>query len=129
MSVPIPDNLRDLLDRPITAGLATLMPDGQPQVTPVWVTYDENHVIINSARGRQKDRNMQYHSKVTLLLIDPDNADHWLELRGFIDEITEKDADDMIRQLAKKYRGKAEFDTLGKTRVTYKIALTKVNGE
>jgi PPOX class probable F420-dependent enzyme len=128
MAVQVPENVRDLLQRPVVAALATLMPTGQPQVTPVWVGEKGDHLIINTARGRQKDRNMENRSKVTLLLIDPNNPYHWAEIRGTVDEVTEEGAEEDIRQLAKKYRGKAEYDMKGETRVTYKIAIEKVNG-
>ncbi|MCC7209909.1 MAG: PPOX class F420-dependent oxidoreductase [Anaerolineae bacterium] len=126
----IPDNLMDLFRRPIVATLATIMPNGQPQLTPVWVDYDGEHVIVNTARGRQKDRNMQRNARVTLLLIDPENPHHWAELRGYITESTEEGAYGMIKKLALKYRGKEEYSLPpGEVRVTYKVALTRVNGQ
>lgn len=129
-SVTIPDNLMDLFRRPIVATLATVMPDGQPQLTPIWTDFDGEYVIVNTARGRQKDRNMQRNARVTLLLIDPQNPHHWAELRGCIAEVTEEGAYAMIKKLALKYRGKEEYDLPpGQVRVTYKVALTRVNGE
>jgi PPOX class probable F420-dependent enzyme len=128
--VTIPEHLMDLVRRPIIATLATVMPDGQPQVTPVWMEYDGEHVIVNTARGRQKERNMQRNSLVTLCLFDPENPEaHWVELRGYVADSTEEGAYAMIKKLALKYRGKEEY-TLppGQVRVTYRIALTKVNG-
>ena len=62
--------------------LATLMPDGQPQVTPVWVDYDGRHVLINTAEGRQKDKNLQRDKRVALSILDPDNPYKYLEVRG-----------------------------------------------
>ncbi len=126
----IPENLMDLFRRPVVATLATMMPDGQPQLTPVWLDYDGEHVIVNTARGRQKDRNMQRNVRVTLLLIDPQDPHHWAELRGYIADSTEEGAYAMIKKLALKYRGKEEYDLPpGQVRVTYKVALTRVNGE
>ena len=58
------------------------MPDGKPQVTPVWVEYDGHHVIINTAEGRQKDKNLQRDKRVALSLMDPDNPYRYLEVRG-----------------------------------------------
>lgn len=129
-SVTIPEHLIDLVRRPIIATLATVMPGGQPQVTPVWMDYDGEHVIINTARGRQKDRNMQRDSLVTLCLFDPENPEeHWVELRGYVADSTEEGAYAMIKTLALKYRGKEAYDLPpGQVRVTYRIALTKVNG-
>src|SRR5258708_33783159 len=79
--VPVPDNARKLFERPIICALATLMPNGQPQVNPVWCDYDGQYVRINTARGRQKDRNMTQRAKVTVMLFDPDDAQHWAKGR------------------------------------------------
>jgi PPOX class probable F420-dependent enzyme len=129
MSVAIPEKIMDLVERPIVAALATIMPSGAPQVTPVWMTYDGSHVIVNTARGRQKDRNMAPGSKVTLLLLDPQNPYHWGELRGTVEVETEEGAYEVIKDLALKYRGVREYpQNPGEVRVTYKIALEKVNG-
>jgi PPOX class probable F420-dependent enzyme len=101
----VPDSHRDLLERPIVIALVTLMPDGQPQATPVWSTYDGEHIIINTARGRQKDRNMERRARVTVLAIDPDDSYRWIEVRGEVDDMTEVGAVDMINFLAKLYKG------------------------
>ena len=126
----IPENLRDLLDRPITCALATLMPDGQPQLTPVWCDYDGEYLLINSARGRQKDRNITTGAKVTVLFIDPQNDGHWLEVRGVVQTVTEDGALDQANHVARKYTGEA-FRTLtpGEVRVIYRIEPLKVNGQ
>ncbi|MBE2195075.1 MAG: PPOX class F420-dependent oxidoreductase [Anaerolinea sp.] len=127
----IPDHLKDLFsfERPIVCALGTVMPSGQPQLTPVWFDYDGTHLIINTARGRQKDRNMTRNAKVTILILDPQNPMHWAEVRGYVDEATEVGGHAMIKRLALKYRGKEEYNLPeGQVRVTYKIAVTKVNG-
>ncbi len=128
---PIPDKLRDLFEKPIAVGLATLMPNGQPQVTPVWVDYDGEYVRVNTARGRQKDRNMGKRAKVTLLLIDPSNMYHWAEVRGHIAEVTEQGAEAHIDSLSKKYTGnpKHKKQNPAEVRVMYKIMPDKVNGQ
>ncbi len=128
---PIPDKLRDLFEKPIAAGLATLMPNGQPQVTPVWVDYDGEYVRVNTARGRQKDRNMGKRAKVTLLLIDPSNMYHWAEVRGHIAEVTEQGAEAHIDSLSKKYTGNPKYkkQNPAEVRVMYKIMPDKVNGQ
>ncbi len=129
MAVSLPENLRDLFTRPIACSLATVMPDGQPQVTPVWFDFDGEHIIVNTARGRQKDRNMRRDAKVTVLIIDPENQYHWAEVRGVIAEATEEGAHDVIKKLALKYRGREEYELAeGEVRVTYKIAMQKING-
>ena len=128
--VPIPEKTRDLFEKPIVCALATLMADGQPQVTPVWCDYDGQYVRINTARGRQKDRNMTKRAKVTVLLIDPQNAYHWVEVRGHIVEVTENGAREHIDQLARKYTGKNYvYQQPDQVRVMYKIEPDKVNGQ
>ncbi len=126
--VPIPNEIRDLFERPVLCMLASLMPDGQPQVNPVWCDYDGQYIRINTARGRQKDRNMTERAKVTALLVDPDNDNRFVEVRGHIAEITEEGARDHINQLAHKYNGE---DYKGFTptmvRVIYKIEPDRVN--
>jgi hypothetical protein len=77
--VSIPENFLDLFQKPIICSLATLMPDGQAQVTPVWCDYDGEYVRINTARGRQKDRNMTMQAKATVMLYDPERNLHWVE--------------------------------------------------
>jgi PPOX class probable F420-dependent enzyme len=128
--VTIPDRVRDLFEKPIVCALATLMPDGQPQVTPVWCDTDGQYVRVNTARGRQKDRNMTKRAKVTVLLIDPANPYHWVEVRGHIADVTEDGAEAHIDQLARKYTGRDYANRQpGQVRVLYKIAPDKVNGQ
>ncbi len=117
-----------LFEKPIVAALATIMPDGQPQVNPVWCDYDGEFVRVNSAKGRAKDRNMRARPQVTVLLVDPENPFFWIEVRGKVEEITEEGADAHIDLLAKKYLGADSypFRTPTETRVMYKIRPTRV---
>jgi PPOX class probable F420-dependent enzyme len=119
----IPDSHLDLFKKKAFAHLATVMPGGQPQVTPVWVDYDGHQVVINTAEGRQKDRNLQRDRRVALSIIDPDNPYRYLEVRGQVSERTLKDADAHIDAMAKKYLGKDKypFRQPGEVRVIYKI--------
>ena len=123
MSASIPDDYRDLFDKKAFAHLATLMPDGRPQVTPVWCNLDGDHVMVNSAKGRQKDRNMRRDPRVTVTLSDPDNPYRYLEVRGRVAEITEEGADDHIDRLAKKYLGqdKYPYRQPDEVRVVYRV--------
>jgi PPOX class probable F420-dependent enzyme len=123
MSQAIPEKYRDLFNKRAFASLGTLMPDGRPQVTPVWVDLDGDHVIFNSAKGRQKDRNVRRDPRVALAIIDPDNPYRYLEIRGRVVEITEEGADANIDKLAKKYLGvdKYPYRQGNETRVIYKI--------
>ena len=126
----IPEQYKDLFSKKAFASLATVMPDGSPQVTPVWCDYDGQNVIINTARGRVKDRNMSKTPRVSLALIDPDNPYRYLEVRGRVVEITEKGANEHIDKMAKKYLGKDKypFAKPGEVRVLYKIAPEKTSG-
>jgi len=133
MAVSIPESHKHLLTDPIVVALVTVMPDGQPQATPVWADYDGTHVIINTARGRQKDKNMFPGAKVTVLVIDPKNTQHWLEVRGVIAEEDEASGLDVINALSLKYRGEADYFARSpqlrgvQQRVTYKIEPKHVN--
>jgi len=124
----IPELYRDLLDRPIVVSLATLMPDGPPQVQPVWCSFDGTHILVNTAKGRQKYRNMVRRPAVTLLAIDPENASRWLEVRGTVVEETEAGANAHIDMLAQRYLGveRYPFHQPGDVRVIFKIAPLRV---
>jgi PPOX class probable F420-dependent enzyme len=124
MAEQLPEKYADLLDnKKAFANLGTLNRDGSPQVTPVWVDYDGKHVRINSARGRQKDKNIARDPRVSISIQDPENPYRYLEIRGKVVEATEKGADDHINSLAKKYLGKDvyPFRQPGEKRVMYKI--------
>lgn len=123
MAAAIPENFKDLFTKKAFAHLATIMPKGRPQVTPVWCDFDGTHVRVNSAKGRLKDRNMRRNPQVALSLLDPDNPYRYLEVRGRVVEITEEGADAHIDSLAKKYLGqdKYPFRQPGEVRVMYKI--------
>jgi PPOX class probable F420-dependent enzyme len=113
----------DLFTKKALASLATLMPSGQPQVTPVWCDFDGQNVLFNTAVGRVKDRNLQRDGRVSLAIIDPDNPYRYLEVRGKVVERTLDGADAHIDKLAKKYLGvdKYPFRSPGEVRVIYKI--------
>jgi PPOX class probable F420-dependent enzyme len=119
----IPDSHLDLFKKKAFAHLVTLMPDGQPQVTPVWVDYDGHNVVINTAEGRQKDRNLQRDRRVALSILDPENPYRYIEVRGHVAERTLKGADAHIDAMAKKYldKDKYPFRQPGEVRVIYKI--------
>lgn len=129
MAATIPDNFKDLLTTKLTfAHLGTVMKDGTPQVTPVWFSYDGTQVLLNSAKGRVKDRNMRARPHVALSIIDPDDAYRYLQIIGKITEITEQGADAHIDALAKKYMGQDTypFRQPGEERVIYKVTPGKV---
>ena len=130
MPTTIPEKFRDLFTKRAFAHLATLMPDGQPQVSPVWIDFDGRHVVFNTARDRQKDRNLRRDPRVSLSILDPENPYRYLEIRGRVAEVTEEGADAHIDRLAKKY---LSLDTYpyrqpGEVRVIFKIAAEHVAG-
>src|SRR5882762_2114185 len=119
----IPKSHLDLFTKKAFAHLATLMPGGQPQVTPVWVDYDGRYVVINTAEGRQKDKNLQRDGRVALSIMDPDNPYRYLEVRGHVADRTLNGAEQHIDALAKKYLGqdKYPYRQPGEVRVIYKV--------
>ncbi len=129
MASVIPENYLDLFDKKVFAGLATLMPNGSPQVTPVWIDYDGENVVFNTATGRQKDKNLQADGRVSLAMSDPDNPYRYLEVRGTVVERTLDGADDHINKMAKKYLGQDvyPFRQPGEVRVIYKIKPERTN--
>jgi PPOX class probable F420-dependent enzyme len=129
MAATIPEQFKDLFTKVAFAHLATLMADGSPQVTPVWVDYDGAYVRVNSAKGRVKDKNMRRDRRVALSIQDPDNPYRYLAIQGDVVEITENGADAHIDALAKKYLGKERypFRSPGEVRVIYKIRPNKVS--
>ena len=119
----IPDAFLDLLQKKAFANLATIMPDGSPQVTPVWCDYVDGIIRVNTAKGRVKARNMKEGSAVALAIMDPDNPYRYLQVRGRVRRIVEAGADRHIDALAKKYLGKDKypFAQPGEVRLMYEI--------
>jgi PPOX class probable F420-dependent enzyme len=125
----IPASHADLLTKPAFANLATLNPDGSPQVTPVWVDFDGSHVIVNTARGRVKAKNLAREPRVALSIADPENPYRYLGIQGRVVEMTEKGGDAHIDKMAKKYLGKDSYPArkAGEVRIVVKIEPDKVH--
>jgi hypothetical protein len=120
----IPEGYLDLLSREkkIFAAVALSLADGTPQVTPIWFDWDGTHFILNTARGRVKDKVMHRGGKVALLIVDPSNPYRYLQIRGSVVEETEAGAYDVICDLQLKYRGNRDYPkNPGEVRVTYKV--------
>jgi PPOX class probable F420-dependent enzyme len=120
----IPEGFLDLLtQKKAFAHIATLQPDGSPQVTPVWFDYTNGMVRVNTAKGRVKSRNMTLGSKVALSIMDPDNAYRYIQIRGTVTKETTDGAVAHIDSLAKKYMGKDvyPFHNEKDVRVIYEI--------
>ena len=122
--MPISDDARALLEQPIFASLATIGPDGHPQVTVVWLDVDRDKVVFNTAACRAKHRNMEADPRVTVLLLDPANGYRYAELRGTV-TMTEEGGDQGIDDLSQKYLGKPyPFRRDGETRVQIEMDIT-----
>ena len=124
----IPEKYRDLLDGPIVISLATLMKEGAPQVQPVWCSYDGTHILVNTAKGRQKYFNMLQRPAVTVLAVDPKDDMRWIEVRGKVVESTEHGAEAHIDELARLYMGvdSYPFRKADEVRVIFRIAPLRV---
>jgi PPOX class probable F420-dependent enzyme len=125
----IPEQYNDIFQKKAFAQLATIMPDGTPQVSPVWFEFDGQNIVINSAKGRVKDQNMRRDPRVGLDIMDPDNPYRHLSIRGRVVDITEKGADEHIDKLTKKYIGQDRYPYRGpgEVRVIYKIQLERAH--
>lgn len=107
----IPADFHDLFEKPTIAHITTMTPDGDPHATPVWIDYDgdTNRLLVNTERGRRKERNAAKNPTVGLSMTDPDNTYRFLSVIGEVTEITADGAGDHIDSLAKRYIGKDEY--------------------
>jgi len=123
MPAEISPGVRKLLQEPNFAHLATLMPDGSPQVTPVWVDFDGTHILVNTAEGRQKPRNVRRDRRVALDVVSQQNPYAHAAVRGRVVAVTSEGADEHIDSLARKYLGqdKYPYRQPGERRVIFKI--------
>jgi PPOX class probable F420-dependent enzyme len=128
MSTQIPDTHQPLLEKPIVASLATLMKSGGMQVQPVWFGYDGRHLLINTEKHRAKYRNLHERRHATLLIVNPDDVYHWIEIRGRVAEETERGAREQLDGVAKRYLGvdKYPFHQDGDVRVLFRISPERV---
>src|SRR5438034_3203369 len=128
----IPPEFLDLVTtKKAFANLATVMPNGGPQVTPIWFDFDGKYIRVNSARGRVKDKNMRRDPRVALSILDPDNPYRYLEIRWKVIKITEDGAVEHINALARKYRGMETYRNRSpdEVRVMYVIEPRRVAGQ
>ncbi|RPI85437.1 MAG: PPOX class F420-dependent oxidoreductase [Chloroflexi bacterium] len=118
-----PESFSDLLKNECKAFayLATTMPDGSPQVTPVWFDMEGEYIRFNSAVGRVKDKNIRNNPHVALAIADPDDPYRYLQIRGKVVEITQDGADEHIHALSQKYHGRNYDIPAGQERVMYKV--------
>jgi PPOX class probable F420-dependent enzyme len=105
----IPDSHRDLLTSPVHGVLATMLPDGQPQCSVVWVDYDGTYVRLNTTLERQKGCNLRSNPQVSLLVVDPRDTSRWIEVRGRVVELRREGAEEHADELTRRYTGKERF--------------------
>ena len=101
--------------------LATTMPDGSPQVTPVWFDTDGEHILINTNEGRVKDKNIKKRPKVAMVIQDPSTPYRYLQIRGEVVEMTREGADEHINRLSLKYDNRPWAYRKGQKRIIYRI--------
>tara|TARA_B100000686_G_C16168252_1_gene655010 strand:- start:99 stop:500 length:402 start_codon:yes stop_codon:yes gene_type:complete len=102
--------IRDLLDSPTFWFLGTINPDGRPQVNPMWIDREGEYIVLNTAIGRQKEKNLRRDPRVTLSLTEPENPYNFIEIRGEVTEYIEgEEADAQINWLAQKYVGEETY--------------------
>ncbi len=109
MSATLSEGVKKLFREPNYGHLATLMPDGSPQVSPVWVDVDGDRILVNSAEGRSKPRNVRRDARVAISIYNQENPYSSAFIRGRVVEITQEGADEHIDKLAKKYLGQDKY--------------------
>lgn len=132
MSLPIPKKFHDLFERKLLCAVTTINPNGQPHTVPVWCDFDGVHARVNFPTQTKKARNLQANNKLSLLIIDPQNFGHWIEIQGHVGEVHEEadGARDHINHLSEKYTGNPVYQDRGRPsdRRMYIIEATKING-
>jgi PPOX class probable F420-dependent enzyme len=109
--------------------VATIGPDGQPHVQPVWIDTDGEHLVFNTETGRQKYVNLTRDPRVTVTLTDPENPYSYYEARGrMVDSVTGPEARAHIDEMARKYTGNDYTNPVGTERVIVKVAVDSVIG-
>lgn len=128
MPTSLPDDLIDLLRKPSPCFVATLMPDGAPQLTQTWVTTDGEHVVINIVDGHQKARNLARDARVAVNIVDPDNVFRYYAVRGRVVDMTTEGGQESIDEISHKYLGIPYPNFTGgpETRVLVTIAAESV---
>lgn len=109
MGVPIPPSVRQLFEGKNYAHVATLMKDGSPQVTPVWIDIEGDRIVVNTAEHRTKPRNVRRDPRVAISIVDQQNPYHGAFIRGRVVEITQDGAEEHIDRLARKYTGAQRY--------------------
>jgi PPOX class probable F420-dependent enzyme len=105
-----------LLDDAVTASMSCLNGSGTIHISPVWVSRDNNEILVNSVRGRQKDRNLRQRHHASLLFVDPDNPYRWMSIQGVVVDVIDEDdpnrggvVTESINQLSQMYLGESTY--------------------
>ncbi len=109
MSATLSEGVKKLFREPNYGHMATLMPDGSPQVSPVWVDIDGDRILVNTAEGRVKPRNVRRDARVAISIYNQENPYSSAFIRGRVVEITHEGAEEHIDKLAKKYLGQDTY--------------------
>jgi PPOX class probable F420-dependent enzyme len=117
------EEAKNLIEGKNFANLATLMPDGSPQVTPVWIDLDGEAIAVNTSEGRVKLGNVLRDPRVALSIYDQENPYRKVVIRGKVVEVTKEGAEDHIDKMSMKYRGipKYPYRQPGVSRVLIRI--------
>lgn len=105
----IPEDRLDLFEKPAVATFASMLPNGHPQVTPVWADYDGTHVLVVTRKGTRKHKNVQHDPRVTVTIIDPDDNYRYVEVRGEVEKMPEDGALAFSDRQAQSYWGVDEY--------------------
>jgi PPOX class probable F420-dependent enzyme len=130
MAAAMPENVRRFLEKPNVAVLATRTPGGRLQATPVWFLYTDGQILINTARGRQKLRNLESHPEVALVVLDRENPYRYVQIRGRVAAFDTQNAPTDIDRLSHRYTGGPYQYAAGdrpENRVSIRIAPERVN--
>ncbi len=124
MAGQMSEGVKKLFEEANFGHLATVMPDGSPQVTAVWVDFDGTHILVNTAEGRQKPRNIRRDPRVAIDVVRQGSEYAFAQVRGRVVEITSEGAEEHIDRLAKKYLGRDTypFRQASERRIIFKIA-------
>lgn len=125
--MPLSKDLRDWFERDLFAAFATKSPDGSINLTPVWIDHDGDHILVNTLRGRRKERNVRQDPTVSLMLLAPEDPYRYVTVQGDVVELTEDGAADHYRELATRYTGEQDryerrYGDEERSRVILKIA-------
>lgn len=127
MTATLTAKARALVERPVIANVATVDPDGRPQLTPVWVDLEGDDLVFNTAKGRAKEVNLAHNPVVAVSVVDPDDPYNVVVVRGTVTG-TEEGADAHIDALAHKYLGVDTYPMRqpGEVRVKYTVHADRV---